>query len=257
MKKNIIITILTVSLVSLGGVLVFADTVNPLQNKIIFLDAGHGGTSLGAQYPANSGSNGQVFEKDVNLAIVYALKQKLEDGEAKVVLSRVCDETIGSNKDRVDTAVEKCKQLDLNGDGQPDGKKCNALVSNHHNGNTDATHDGTLVIYNENQDKPLAVALHDSLISSLNLSDEGYDNGGYGLTVYDHLVSVLTEAYYITNTNEANYYISGTLTTVCQNSDGSDYQVRIGDRVNQEAEALYQGLYNYFLNLPSKPGKRQ
>ncbi len=233
---------------------------NPLEGKIIALDAGHGGSYLGAQYPANCASDGntsdcQVFEKDVNLAVVYALKGKLEASGAKVVLSRECDESFSSNKERVDTTVEKCKQVDLNGDTLPDGKKCDALVSVHHNGSVDQNHDGTMVIYNEKQDKPLAIALHDALISSLGLPDEGYDNGGYGVTVYDHLVSALTESYYITNTTEAGYYLLGTTTAVCQNS-GVDYQVRTGDRVEQEADALYQGLFNYFNAPPQKPGRK-
>lgn len=259
MKIGLIIlgSIALVGLVVAG--VIFAQT-NPLQGKIIALDAGHGGDKLGAQYPAMCAGDGdpsdcEVYEKDVNLAVVYVLKGKLEANGAKVVLSRECDEAFSSNKERVDTTVEKCKQVDVNEDGQPDGKKCDALLSSHHNGSTDPNHDGTMVIYNENQDKPLAIALHDALIFGLGLSDEGYDNGGYGVTVYNHLVSALTESYYITNTAEANYYLVGTSTVVCQNS-GVNYQVRIGDRVEQEADALYQGLFNYFGAPPKKPGRK-
>jgi len=214
---------------------------NPLEGKIIALDAGHGGTELGA-------TNGNVYEKDVNLAVVYTLKQKLEDPAvgAKVVLTRICDETISSRKSRVDLAIEKCKSLY--------SRKCDVLVSVHHNGSTDPLHDGTMVIYNEKQDIPLATALHDALISALGLPDEGYDHGGYGMTVYGHLISALTEAYYITNTDEANYYLGGTPTEVCA-TDGSPKSVLIGERTNQEAEALYQGLVNYFSAPQEKPGK--
>ena len=140
-------------------------------------------------------------------------------------------------------AIEECKSLY--------GRKCDALVSVHHNGSTDATHDGTMVIYNEKQDKPLATALHDAL-SALGLTDEGYDNGGYGMTVYGHLVSALTEAYYITNNWEAQQYLNGTSTQVCDSKS-----VLIGKRVNQEADALYQGLLNYFSAPSTKPGRRK
>lgn len=234
-----------ISLILAG--IIFAQT-NPLEGKLIALDAGHGGTELGATYPPNSGESGQVKEKDVNLAVVYTLKNKLEINGAKVVLTGLCDETIASRKERVDWAVEECKRLG--------GRKCDALVSVHHNGNTDISHDGTMVIYNEKQDIPLAKALHDTLIQSLDLPDEGYAHGGYGMTVYDHLVSVITEAYYITNTQEAEYYLAGTSTEVCANTDGSQYSVLIGDRINQEADALYQGLFNYFSAPPKKPGRR-
>ncbi|MDP3093878.1 MAG: N-acetylmuramoyl-L-alanine amidase [bacterium] len=223
-----------------------------LQGKIIALDAGHGGDEVGAQYPANSGTSATIYEKDVNLAVVYALKAKLEGAGAIVVLTRKCDETISSRKSRVDMAIEECKSL---------GRKCDALVSVHHNGSTNSTDDGLLVIYNERQDKPLAIALHDALWTGLTkppepnvYKDEGLDNGGYGMTVYGHLVSALTEAYYITNDWEAQQYLNGTSTQVCSNSDGSAKFVLNGDRVNQEADALYIGLINYFNASPTKPG---
>ncbi len=224
---------------------IYAQAVNPLQGKLIALDAGHGGDEVGAQYPANSGTSATIYEKDVNLAVVYALKQKLEDSTvgAKVVLTRKCDETISSRKSRVDMAIEECKSLY--------DRKCDALVSVHHNGSIDSTYDGTMVIYNEKQDIPLANALLEAL-ASLTGNNEGLDHGGYGMTVYGHLVSALTEAYYITNDWEAQQYLSGTSTQICDNKS-----VLIGERVNQEADALYQGLLNYFSAPPTKPGGRK
>ena len=240
--------IASIGLISTGLIFAEGTSSNPLQGKIIALDAGHGGTELGATYPANTGESATIYEKDVNLAVTYALKAKLEGAGANVVLTRVCDETISSRKSRVDVAIEKCKTLY--------GTKCDALVSVHHNGNIDTTRDGTMVIYNERQDKPLAQALLDVLVP-LTGSNEGLDNGGYGMTVFGHLVSALTEAYYITNTQEATWYLDGIKTSVCTNEDGSNYQVLIGSRVNQEADALYQGLLNYFSVLPQKPGNRK
>ncbi len=227
----------------LSGV-IYAQVVNPLQGKLIALDAGHGGDEVGAQYPANSGTSATIYEKDVNLAVVYALKQKLEDPTvgAKVVLTRKCDETISSRKSRVDMAIEECKSL---------GRKCDALVSVHHNGSTDSTYDGTMVIYNEKQDIPLANALLETL-APLTGNNEGLDHGGYGMTVYGHLVSALTEAYYITNDLEATQYLNGISTQICDNKS-----VLIGERINQEADALYQGLLNYFSAPSTKPGGRK
>jgi len=244
-------------LIALGLISVKADTT-PLSGKLIALDAGHGENELGAQYPANCDVNKnecEVYEKDVNLAVVYALKQKLEGAGANVVLTRVCDETISSRKSRVDLAIEKCKS--------EYGKKCDVLVSVHHNGSTDPNYDGLLVIYNEKQDLPLAITLHDALWESFssttpNYADEGLDHGGYGMTVYGHLVSALTEAYYITNNWEAEQYLKGATTTISNYdlSSTCNYSVKIGDRINQEAEALYQGLLNYFNAPPTKPGRK-
>ena len=248
MRKIKIGLVILGSLALVGLILsgaIYAQAVNPLQGKLIALDAGHGGDEVGAQYPANSGTSATIYEKDVNLAVVYALKQKLEDSTvgAKVVLTRKCDETISSRKSRVDMAIEECKSLY--------GRKCDALVSVHHNGSTDATHDGTMVIYNEKQDIPLANALLEAL-APLTGNNEGLDHGGYGMTVYGHLVSALTEAYYITNNWEAQQYLNGTSTQVCDSKS-----VLIGKRVNQEADALYQGLLNYFSAPSTKPGRRK
>lgn len=244
-KLIILGSITLVGLIGMGIILA-QEISNPLAGKIIALDAGHGGEEFGA---VNNQYN--VVEKDVNLAVVYALRQKLEDPSvgAKVVLTRVCDETISNRKERVDWAVEQCKTIA--------GRKCDALVSVHHNGSTDPNHDGTMVIYNERQDLPLAEALLKQ-IWPLTGNNEGLDHGGYGMTVYDHLVSALTEAYYITNNGEAEQYLNGTLTKVCDNNgDGiNDYSVLVGERVNQEADALYQGLYNYFNAPPTKTGRK-
>lgn len=202
------------------------------------MDAGHGGTETGAVNLSTG-----VMEKDVNLAVVYKLKEKLEanGAGAMVVLTRVGDETLDSRKSRVDQAIADCKALA--------GRTCDALVSVHHNGNSSSSHDGTMVIYNDKSDKPLAIALHDALFVSLGLTDEGYDNGGYGITVYGHLVSALTEAYYITNDKEANQYLSGTDTLL-----PSGYTVKMGARVDQEAQASFDGISSYFANKTSKGG---
>ncbi len=210
---------------------------NSLHGKIIALDAGHGGTELGATYPANEGEFAAIYEKDVNLAVVWELKDVLEapDVGAHVVLTREGDETISSRKERVDIAIKECKKVS--------GRKCDALISVHHNGSTVPSYDGLLVIYNEKQDLPLANAIHDTLWNRLpknpnGFVDEGLDHGGYGMTVYGKLVSVLTEAYYITNTWEAAEY--------CPTLDASCRQVLPGDRVSAEADAIAAGLIEYF-----------
>ena len=248
----IILTLIVGTGLVVGGLIsVKADT--PLSGKLIALDAGHGGDEVGAQYPANSGKDAKIYEKDVNLAVVYALKERLENAGVTVVLTRKCNETISSRKSRVDIAIEECKNLY--------GRKCDVLVSVHHDGSTNPDYDGLMVIYNEKQDIPLATILHDVLWASFSSNtsstyvDEGLDHGGYGMTVYGHLVSALTEAYYITNDWEAQQYLNGTTTTVCA-MDSGNYSVLIGDRVNQEVDALYQGLVNYFSIPPKKPGRK-
>ncbi|HBT81424.1 hypothetical protein A3B26_03310 [Candidatus Giovannonibacteria bacterium RIFCSPLOWO2_01_FULL_48_47] len=218
--NKIIISGLAFALLFVGGSLVFAVT-NPLEGKVIALDAGHGNGETGAvnkKYGAT--------EADVNWDVVVALESKLTAQGAKVVIA----ERLSTRRDRVADAVDKCQTLY--------GRKCDALVSIHHNGNDDPGHDGTLVIYNEKQDIPLAQKLHDALLPLTGI-DEGYLHGGYGMTVYKNLVSVITEAYYITNDEKAARYLNDL------NADG------ISNLVIEEADAQVAGLADYFASQSS------
>lgn len=201
--------------------LLVAQAVAPFDGTLIAIDAGHGGTETGAVNQTY-----QLAEKDVNLSVALALKTKLENAGAQVVLTREDDSTMSSRRERVNLAIDKCKALA--------GRKCDVLLSIHHNGNSDPNHDGTLVIYNEKKDIPLANAMHDALVP-LTGQDEGYLHGGYGMTVYGNMVSALTEAYYITNDSEAEAYLTG-------------------NRVQEEVDAQFAGLENYFLNKDSGGG---
>ena len=219
MKKSAFSLILTLAVVMItGNLIAIAETTNSLAGKIIALDAGHGGGESGAVNQTY-----QVAEADVNGDVVIALEAKLAAEGANVVIA----DRLSTRRDRVADAVNKCQAIY--------GRKCDALVSVHHNGNDDPAHDGTLVIYNEKQDVALAKAMHDALLP-LTGQDEGYLNGGYGMTVYEHLVSTLTEAYYITDDSEAQQYLAGT-------------------RIGEEVDAQFAGLSAYFIAKASGGGK--
>lgn len=232
--RKLIFSAVTLAAVVVGGNVAFA-TDNPLHGKIIALDAGHG--AAGDESGAVNTLYG-VREADVNLAVVNALEAKLVGRGAYVVIT----DRVPVRRDRVSSAIEKCAQLDINGDGVADNKKCDVLVSVHHNGNTDPTHDGTLVIYNEKQDIPLAQKLHDALLPITGV-DEGYLHGGYGMTVYGKLVSVITEAYYVTNDSEAYRYLY-------------DLDVNgTSNLVTEEADTQLAGISSYFAAQGSGGGK--
>lgn len=215
----------------LVSVAVIASGASPLAGKIIALDAGHGGGETGAVNVLYG-----VREADVNWTVVTALKEKLEAADIGTYV--VVAERLLSRKDRVEDALAKCAALDLNGDGAGDGRKCDALVSIHHNGSSDPTHDGTLVIYNEKKDKLLAQKMLAALLP-LTGASEGLENGGYGMTVYGNLVSVLTEAYYITNDTKAWQYLYDL------NTDG------VSNLVIEEVNLQAQGLSGYFSSQTS------
>ena len=194
MKKLTLLT-LTLAVVMTTGNLVAVAETNYLAGKIIALDAGHDDVEYGA---SNIVNGVLVTEAEVNSSVVNALKAKLGGQQAHVVVA----DRLATRKDRVNDAIAKCAALDLNSDGVGDGRKCDVLVSVHHNGSDDANYDGTLVIYNEKKDKPLAEKMLAAL-TPLTGNGDGLLNGGYGMTVYGNLVSVITEAYFITNDAKA------------------------------------------------------
>ncbi|MEK7099113.1 MAG: N-acetylmuramoyl-L-alanine amidase [Patescibacteria group bacterium] len=227
MKKITFLSVAFALALATGNFVAVAET-NPLAGKIIALDAGHNDVEYGA---SNIIDEKLITEAEVNWDVVQALETKLKNTYGAYV---VVAERFSTRRDRVNDAVAKCAALDVTGDGVADNKKCDVLVSVHHNGNTDPTHDGTLTIYTQNSDKPLAQALHDSLLPLTN-QDEGMLNGGYGMTVYKNLVSTITEAYYITNDDEARLWLSGT-------------------RTPQEVDAQIAGLSNYFASQTGGKG---
>lgn len=228
--KKLIFSIIAIGVLAVIGSFVYAED-NPLNGRIIALDAGHGGGETGA---TNTIDGIIVTEADVNLSVVDALKTKLEEQGVYVVTA----ERLSSRKDRVNDVISKCAALDLDSDGTADNKKCGVLVSVHHNGSIDPDHDGTLVIYNEKKDKPLAEKMLAALLP-LSGNSEGLEHGGYGMTVYGNLISVITEAYYITNDIKAWRYLYDL------NAEG------VSNLVLEEANAQVKGLTDYFTSKTS------
>ena len=238
MIKKILFAIFLLAIFCFGLNLVQADySASSAAGKIIALDAGHGGDDPGAV-----NKNYGVTEKEVNLAVVKELQAQLTEAGACVVLTREGDaDAVSSRKERVKIAKTKCES--------ECGGECDILVSVHHNGSSDPARDGTMAIYNHKADFVLAEALHDALIAKFELADEGYDHGGYGMTVY-FTPAAITEAYYITNDWEAEQHYYSI------DKDEND----IVDQIEQEADALHEGLVNYFESSrgggkPENPGK--
>ncbi len=239
MKKLILSSVLVSALFVLQ-----ASAAGGVAGKIIALDAGHGGGETGAVNFAYG-----VVEADVNWDVVQALQTKLEKQGAYVVVA----DRLSTRRDRVNDAVAKCAALDINRDGTADNRKCDVIVSVHHNSPadaTDTTHDGTLTIYTQKSDKPLAQALLGAL-TPLTGKSEGLLNGGYGMTVYKNLVSSITEAYYITNDCEAELYLysKGSIIDTSQSCKDAGYQIE--NRIDREADLQVLGLTNYFNTLGS------
>ena len=99
----IFIFILSTIFFTLSNLYVLTNNNNVL-NKIIVLDAGHGGEDGGAS------SKEGTLEKDLNLAITLKVKQILEKKDFKVILTREND----SSLDQGEENISKRKVSDLN-----------------------------------------------------------------------------------------------------------------------------------------------
>ncbi|KKT74158.1 MAG: hypothetical protein UW71_C0033G0011 [Parcubacteria group bacterium GW2011_GWB1_44_7] len=202
------------SLVILGLALIVAFPVSagtPLTGKVIALDAGHGGGETGAVGVCNGA---EVIEADVNLAVRKELKVLIAVGEGTA--HEVAQ--LSSRQDRV-------------ADAEAAGS--DVLISIHHNGSTNTSADYAQSFVTQKNDKIFAGYIHPKIVNALELPDKGIKNDGYGMTVYGSLPGVLTESYFVTNTDAAcdflNYQNGATNT-----------------RVQKEAQAMYDGLVAYF-----------
>lgn len=97
--------------------------------KIIVIDAGHGGTDGGAP-----GYDGITYEKDINLNILLQLKRLLDNEDIKVYYTRVSDDAVYL-KQRVQLA--NMVEADL-------------FISIHCNSNESREPSGTEILYNGN-----------------------------------------------------------------------------------------------------------
>lgn len=164
----------------------------PLKNKIIYLDAGHGGTDPGALYKS-------IKEKDINLEIVNKLKKTLEEKGAKVYLTRYGDYDLA-----VPNAVNR-KRSDLSRRSNIiNESNCDMYLSIHLNAEKSSTWNGAQVFYddvNENNIK-LAKIMQEEFKRNTNTKRK------YQLTndmyMYKRIkqVGVLIEVGFITNPNE-------------------------------------------------------
>src|SRR6056297_823146 len=177
------------------------------ENNLIVLDAGHGGFDPGAV-----GKNLQ--EKEVNLKIVDRLESILKSHGFKVKLTRKDDTFISLNR-RVKMA---------NNDG------ARLFISIHNNSSNKRTSEGTetFIAPNKTGDSMfLAENIQKELISKLGLVNRGVKKEHLYVIKYTEMPSVLVEVAFLSNPTEEKLLGDGKF-------------------IKDAAEAISQGLFNYF-----------
>ncbi|TGE09567.1 N-acetylmuramoyl-L-alanine amidase [Hymenobacter fodinae] len=148
-----------------------------LRGLSVAIDAGHGGTNVGA-----TGASG-AREKDLTLAIAQQLRRELEQAGARVLMTRETDATV-DNGDRV--LLLRRRRPDL-------------LVSIHVNSSGSATVRGTSTYYRYVAFRPLSVALYEQMRAT---GLPGFGNVGsfnFGLNGPTEYPNALVETAFVSN----------------------------------------------------------
>ena len=195
-----------------GGV---ENTVFPMMDATIILDAGHGGWD-----PGKTGMTG-ANEKELNLAVAEKLADYLEQGGAEVILTRNSDDALGSGK-KADMAERRKIANESGGD---------ILISIHQNAFPSAKAKGAQVFYHKNSEngKVLAESVQESLRGRVDSSNQrmAKENSDYYILRTTEVPAVIVECGFLSNREEEKLL------------NDAGYQEKL-------AWAIYCGILDYF-----------
>lgn len=187
----------------------------PVDQRVIILDAGHGGWD-----PGKTGMQGED-EKNINLSVMTKLQQYLEQSGAIVMVTRTTDEALGSGK-RTDMAERKKIANENNGD---------ILVSIHQNAFPSERAKGAQVFYHKTSEdgKRLAELVQESLRTYVDEENtrQAKQNSDYYILRTTEIPAVIVECGFLSNAGEE------------QLLNQEAYQ-------DQLAWAIYLGILEYF-----------
>ena len=212
----LILVVLTIYMCTYFYPIIKATVTLPSTNKLIVIDAGHGGFDPGA-----IGITGKE-EKAINLAIALKLQALLEQGGANVILTRATDDAVAKNK-RDDMKTRKIIKDEADGD---------IFLSIHLNSFPEEKYKGAQTFYPKGsvESKIMAESIQNSLI---NILDKGNNRiakelDDMYLIKKSKIPSAIVECGFVSNSEE-----EAKLST-------SEYQDKI-------AWAIYVGLTEYLL----------
>ncbi|WP_432357379.1 N-acetylmuramoyl-L-alanine amidase [Sporosarcina sp. UB5] len=185
-------------------------TGNPLKDRIIVIDAGHGGKDPGA-------TRNNLNEKDVVLRVAKLVESKLKEAGAKVLLTRSND-TYLTLEERTEFAKKHYAET---------------FVSIHVNAATSTSAKGSEVFYdsstnpNASESRLLASKIQSNLVKDANMVDRGVKDQRFYVIRNNNVAAVLIELGFISNPDDFNKLSS------------EQY-------MELYAEAIYQGLVQYY-----------
>ena len=201
MRKNMLELAMGLFMVFLVAAVFYSlnreQTVSAGENRyVVVLDAGHGGND-----PGKVGVDG-TLEKDINLSLVYLLKEYLEAADVTVVLTRESDEGLyqstDTNKKRADMDA-RCRRIE---ESAPD-----LTVSIHQNSFHDESVNGAQVFYytGSKEGQRLAEILETCLSSGIGEEHtrKSKANSEYYLLLHTSCPIVIVECGFLSNWEES------------------------------------------------------
>ena len=172
----------------------------------IVLDAGHGGKDAGANH-------GDLYEKDINLAVAKKTKALLSEAGYKVKMTRE-DDTYAALSDRVAFANRRNAKV---------------FVSIHCNSSEDGSGNGIETFYAESKNwnsEKLAESIQTNIVNATGAKDREVKTADYAVILGTDMAAALVEVGFLTDKNER---------TLLQNED---YQQKL-------AEGISEGILDY------------
>ena len=166
------------------------------KDKIIIVDAGHGGKD-----PGKVGIHNEL-EKDINLSIAMKLKDRLLEQGFSVIMTRTKDEGLYSEYDRNKKMADLRKRVEI-----VNSSDALCMVSIHQNSFTSSRERGSQVFYYSTSDlsEGLAKCVQNSLKEKINKDNkrEEKSNGSYYLLKKTYKPAVIVECGFLSNGEEA------------------------------------------------------
>ena len=172
----------------------------PVSNKIVVLDAGHGGIDPGAMNKDKT-----ILEKDINLEITKKLRDLIEASGGTVIMTRDKDVSL-YEEDGNKTTRQKYNENLRNRKKIIDESDADIFVSIHMTGNNDESAQGIQTFYrveSEDASDELATLVQKSAVAYVDLKDRGATPFTFGVLEGNNMPSILIQCGFLSNKEEA------------------------------------------------------
>lgn len=209
MKKVVKIVVILAILIVISVIII--KNCKKDETKIVCIDAGHGGTDVGAVLD-------ERYEKDDTLKVAKLVKQYLEENDIEVIMTRDSDKTVSLN--------ERCKIANK--------KNADLFVSIHRNSSESNDGDG-IEIWGNSQKNNEDINMANSILNKLQKTEIQSNRG----IKYGTIKGENTDYYVLNNTNMPSCLIElGFITNDKDNElldrNIDDYAKAIADGIIEE-----------------------